>query len=213
MFYDISHVHGVRVAVLDYEDDQHATMRIKNAIQLINFADPQRMRRIALDLKGGIVVEPRFRHHAQLETSTLTCELTTSYVRSNAAIEELAMIIVHEATHARLWRAGISYDEPIRTRVEATCIRREMAFADKLVGGEHWCEIAQDDIDELPELDLSDEAFYNQQKFYKWRNLRELRRNGAPCWFIRLLGGIGKVIRVLRQAYQDVASRFTASTC
>ncbi len=176
LFYDISHTHGVRVAVLDYEDGQQATARIKNAIQLINYVDPQRMKRIAVDLRGGIVVEPLSRHYAQLQTSTLTCQLTTQYARSKESIEELAMTIVHEAT----------------------CIRREMAFAEKLVGGEYWREIGQKSLDALSREYLSDGQFNKRAKFYKWQNMRELRRSGVPRWFIQVLGGMRKVINIFR---------------
>jgi len=36
---------------------------------------------------------------------------------------------VHEATHARLRRYGIGYEEGLRQRVEEANFRRELAFA------------------------------------------------------------------------------------
>jgi hypothetical protein len=47
-------------------------------------------------------------------------------------LEEIASTIVHEATHARLERWGISYDEKQRSRVEAICLRRELNVAASL---------------------------------------------------------------------------------
>ena len=46
--------------------------------------------------------------------------------------EMIASVIVHEATHARLFRMGIGYEEGRRARVEQVCLRRELAFAAKL---------------------------------------------------------------------------------
>src|SRR5262245_53207892 len=63
----------------------------------------------------------------------------------------IASVIVHEATHARLRRCGIGYNEDERARVEAICARRKLVFAAKLPNGERvraaavqcleWCAI------------------------------------------------------------------------
>jgi hypothetical protein len=64
------------------------------------------------------------------------CELDERYVGAKETTAELvASVIVHEATHARLRRCGIGYDEPIQSRVEAVCSRRELAFANRLPNG------------------------------------------------------------------------------
>src|SRR3981081_2454053 len=47
-------------------------------------------------------------------------------------LEEIASTIVHEATHAKLGRWGISYEEKARSRIEAVCLRRELNFIAKL---------------------------------------------------------------------------------
>jgi hypothetical protein len=57
------------------------------------------------------------------------CILDERYILNEATtIERIAMSIVHEATHARLDAKGILYDEMLRARVEAACMRRERAF-------------------------------------------------------------------------------------
>ena len=56
----------------------------------------------------------------------------------------IAAVIVHEATHARLWRCGFGYDEDERHRIEAICVRRELAFARRLPDGRRLREFAQE---------------------------------------------------------------------
>ena len=64
--------------------------------------------------------------------------LDVPFVVADATEPELiASVIVHEATHARLRRHGIGYEEPIRARVEAACIRRQIAFTRRLPHGDH----------------------------------------------------------------------------
>ena len=58
--------------------------------------------------------------------------------------ELIAAVIVHEATHARLERYGIGYEEKLRARIEAVCFRRELAFAAKLPNGEAVRQPAED---------------------------------------------------------------------
>ncbi|MDH2357807.1 hypothetical protein QCM77_45455 [Bradyrhizobium sp. SSUT18] len=62
-------------------------------------------------------------------------------------LERIASTIVHEATHARLDRWGINYDdERARSRIEAICLRRELNFVGKFAHSEplqeeihaHW---------------------------------------------------------------------------
>jgi hypothetical protein len=49
----------------------------------------------------------------------------------------VAMTLVHEATHARLHRAGIRYRPALRARIEAICVRAEVDFGQRLPNAEH----------------------------------------------------------------------------
>ena len=74
---------------------------------------------------------------ANFEYGIYTCQIDTRYcLAETTTLELLAAVIVHEATHARLWRRGIRYEEAQRPRIEEICIRREIAFAVKLPNGE-----------------------------------------------------------------------------
>jgi hypothetical protein len=96
----------------------------------------------------------------------------------------IASTIVHEATHARLDGWGIDYDETIRYRIEAICLRRELNFLTKLPASKHFQE----------EIVHTLEWYATKQDYFSDRNHRELddqgapealRYLGAPDWFIR----------------------------
>src|ERR1044071_5568271 len=105
--------------------------KVAAALSLVAIFDPRRFDRIRRDLRGVLVMgaSGRGEYH---QTSRL-CILDSAYVESERADPPLlASTIVHEATHARLGRAGIGYDPSIRARVEHACIRAELAFASRL---------------------------------------------------------------------------------
>jgi hypothetical protein len=125
------------------------------------------------------------------------CMLDGRYV-ANATLEQIASTIVHEATHARLARCGIRYEENLRSRIEAVCIRRELAFVAKLPDG---AELHGKTMRKLEWCSANTEWFSNEQ-------LRERRRQGyidalryieAPEWFIRIASRIGAVTARLRR--------------
>jgi hypothetical protein len=44
--------------------------------------------------------------------------------------------LVHEATHARLWRIGFRYQEEIRYRIERICVRAELELLANIPGSD-----------------------------------------------------------------------------
>jgi hypothetical protein len=56
------------------------------------------------------------------------------------------MAIVHEATHARLRHCGIQTTEANEGRVEALCVRQEIAFAHRLPGSAAFIQHARDKL-------------------------------------------------------------------
>ena len=117
--------------------DQNAQLvgKVEEALTLIRTLDPRRYQRIRQDLAVVIVldrdlpgVNAKYWHEAR------ACVLTRETVRDHSdAI--VASCIVHEATHARLERAGVHYFKDLRPRIEARCVREELSFAERL-GGE-----------------------------------------------------------------------------
>lgn len=160
--------------------------RVETALHVIRDYDPVRYRRLVGDLKR-IWVRTVPGTVARFLPSSRTCELEEQFVDDEATTPGLvASCIVHEATHARLFRIGIGYDEGVRERVERICLRRELAFARKVPGGiaGQWAEAS---LAALP--DLSDAAFSARRH----ENYREmLLRLGVPRWLVGFLIAIGR---------------------
>jgi hypothetical protein len=112
---------------------------------------------------------------------------------------------VHEATHARLMRCGIGYDEALRARVEAVCMRREIAFAAKLPDGKEITDRAKDNLERCADGSYLTNVAFRQR--YDDANISELRRLGCPAWLIQallalrvLIWSVWRFCRFLRRA-------------
>jgi hypothetical protein len=142
------------------------TDKIVEALQLIRDFDPVRYRRLLGDVRQ-VFVTTLPASVAQWANSSKACELDERHIISEETTPELvASIIVHEATHARLMRCGIGYEEALRDRVEQVCLRREIAFAARLPTGKGRGQQAEATLEAMP--DFSDKAMSE-------RNLSGLR--------------------------------------
>src|ERR1044072_1683748 len=119
-----------------YSDDAEPGLRrVEQALDLIKSYDPVRYRRLLQDVKR-VWVGMTFSGYAEYEHSLLACKLDERVVLDDTiSNEQIAAAIVHEGTHGRLAHCGIGYEEPIRHRVEAVCLRQEIAFAKRLPEG------------------------------------------------------------------------------
>lgn len=160
--------------------------RIENALRLIKDRDPLnyfRVRRYLDRIWVRLISSARAEYQRQLNA----CVLDQRYVLSETmTLEKIASTIVHETTHARLERWGITYDEKVRPRIEAMCIRREMNFAAKLPGSEalreelvatlNWC--------------VSNHDYFADARFRE-RHLQGfvemMRHFGVPRWLVRVV--------------------------
>ena len=108
--------------------------QIEDALLLIKQHSRVHYSRVLRDLERvWVFVLPSRR--AEFNEYLRACILDERYV-AGSTLELIASTIVHEATHARLSRCGIKYKESLRSRIEAICLRRELAFAAKLPNGE-----------------------------------------------------------------------------
>jgi hypothetical protein len=92
----------------------------------------------------------------------------------------LACTLVHETTHAFLWRLGFGYPEGRREQIERICMRSERVFLQRVPGEASLLEWKRS----LPEpvaTDYSEEAFRERAR-------RQLRELDAPAWAKSLLG-------------------------
>jgi len=169
------------------ENEREITLRrVEDALHLIKLYDPLSYSRVTRDLKR-IWVNLVPHADACYERSLQACLFDERYVLSETATpERLAQIIVHEATHARLERCGIDYDEKLRQRIEAVCHRRELAFVSKLPNGAD----SRHELARALEWSTENPDYYSNYRFEeRWVEGRvgELRYFGVPEWIIRVI--------------------------
>jgi hypothetical protein len=161
-----------------------ALCRVKEALLLIKCNDRLRYDRLIRDLER-VWVRVLPGNLGSFIESLNVCVLDSRFVLAEtSSLEAIASTIVHEATHARLSRCGISYEQRLRARVEAVCFRRELAFAAKLPNGEQVRERAQRTL----ELCTSDD-FWTDAEFHERHvegSINALRHLGTPDWLVRL---------------------------
>ena len=125
-------IHGLHTRVHSHDGDPTAAFQaVKAACGLIGEVDPRRLRRMKQDL-GRVVVCSLRPGLAMYVPATRTCYLRVTAVVGRPTVA-VAILLVHEATHARLHHAGVRQWGSRRVRrVEQRCMREELAFADRL---------------------------------------------------------------------------------
>src|SRR5262249_16778165 len=142
---------------------------------------------------------------AQYNRSLKACVFDVRFLADpKTSTKWIASAMVHEATHARLERCGITYDEDRRLRIEAICLRRELALAARLPDS---AELQQLISEHLHWFQANPDFFSDAQLRESHRNgaIEALRHVGAPDWFIRAIttteSMIGRVRRLFRIAW------------
>jgi hypothetical protein len=151
------HVDGLWIGCYD-DKPQASLQRVEEALNLIKAYDRLRYDRLVRDLERiWVVLIPS--GLASFDSSIWACKLDPRQVLDDTKpLSWIAASIVHEATHARLWRCGIGYREELRSRVEAVCFRRERAFAARLPNGAEFVEQAEKLASWATEGDWSNES-------------------------------------------------------
>jgi hypothetical protein len=170
---------------------------IDQALDLIKRHDPIRYARLTRDLRRVVVcVLPN--GTASFGRRLKVCNIDERFVTAHASQPEIvAAAIVHEATHARLMSCGIGYEEVLRSRVEAVCVRRERAFAARLPNGQLASEQAERSLTLAPEA-FTDEA---QVKLVYNNAAAAFNYLGTP-WLIRAIA-----LRAARPRLRQLARR------
>lgn len=128
-FFPQADVHGVRLVHLLRTDDHTNTFftKVAEALAFICVHDEKQYRKVVRLLKR-IVLVPAGGEYVDTPLSAYVMDVPTLLQR---AAPGLALKIIHEATHLRLIRAGIPYSDALQDRIEAICIRQEIAFAER----------------------------------------------------------------------------------
>jgi hypothetical protein len=176
-------VDGLWVGTYFQTNAKQVMRRVEEALRLIKTYDQRRYDRVIRDLER-VWVRLVPGALGQYKHSLRACELDERFALAETSPPDvIAATIAHEATHARLWRCGIGYDENVRARIEAVCFRRELAFARMLPNGEHAREKALDSL-AMPPATWTDTADRGRDLEGSVQALRYL---GAPNWVVRAL--------------------------
>jgi len=180
-------VEGLWVGTTD--ERQPTTMRrVEDALSLIKQHSPLHFSRVVRNLKRVWVrLVPYSGANGCYYRSLDACVLDPRFLAlETTTLEEIASAIVHETTHARLERWGISYEETKRSRIEAICRRRELNFLRGLPNGETYRE----QLHQALASPVDDHGYFSdagfQQRTFEG-NIESLRYLGTPAWLIRLL--------------------------
>jgi hypothetical protein len=192
------HVDGIRIG--SFLGSQDYVARVEDALRLIKQHSPLHYSRIMRELERiWIWLVPHGLAH--YDRSLKACVLDERFVADSATgLEQIASAIVHEATHARLERCGIAYNENRRARIEAICFRRELALAARLPDG---AELQGDIAQYLDRYQNNPEYFRDVH----WREriskgqIETLRYLKAPEWLIRALLTLKSMIDRTRRMF------------
>ena len=100
------------------------------ALQLMADIDIRRLARLRRDI-DQILVSPLRTVSGAYIPGSRSIYLSARFVATHSSAN-VAIIITHEGTHARLDRAGMPLAGRVRRRIEQSCVRQEIAFADRL---------------------------------------------------------------------------------
>jgi hypothetical protein len=161
--------------------------RVQRALELIGRYEPRRFDRIRRDVRTicGVSGGPNY-----YERAGRAIMLTLPSILSTPAAN-LAMTIVHEATHGRIDDRGIAYFAENRARIETACVRQEVVFARSLPGGEALADA---------ELAKLEKPWWNDDDIAAGQ-IQLLRAEEPPAWLGRLVER-----RLRRQASRARAS-------
>jgi hypothetical protein len=165
-----------------FSDDREAALkRVEAALHLVGVYDRPRYNRLRRDL-DRIWVRLLTDGCAQFSPTWRACLIDERFVLADTTkTDMIAAAIVHEATHARLWHRGIGYEEDQRQRVEAICLRRELAFSRRLPDGSRVREWAEAGLAISP-VHWTDTAFRDRGLDGRIRVLQHLER----YWLVRV---------------------------
>ena len=177
--------------------DETVLRRVEGALQLMKQQSTLHYARLVRSLdRVWVNLVPGTRGHYSRQLNA--CVLDERFVLDEQTTpDQIASVIVHEATHAILDRRGIAYDEPQRYRIEAICIRRQLHFVSGLAGCEAEKEIVRASLDyysNSPEF-FSDA---NMQQRFQDGSVETLRWLGVPSWLVAVISNAAKLRLRLR---------------
>ena len=131
---DVRIAHGVRIVALsgDVRQCNILTARIDDALTLLRRTHPAVYARATryVAVLAAISLHGRVGEYVhELKTCLIDSEYASS---SNVGPVQIAIIIAHEASHARVRAAGIPFCEATSTRIERGAVRSEISILKRL---------------------------------------------------------------------------------
>jgi hypothetical protein len=157
---------------------------IEDALEVIALHDPRRFRRLRSDLTRICIVAQGGEYYE----TVLQCYFAEGPLLTARTIEESALVLVHEATHARLARMGVVLTSRNRERMERFCVSQEMEFAASLTDAHGLLQLASSKL-ESPWWSESELAA---------RLRAQLMGLGTPQWMIRIREAASRLLRKSR---------------
>ncbi len=159
---------GVWLFNWDRDSDHNVLFRkVAETLELIRERDPRRYARLVRDV-------PRITLTKSPTPGVFVPKFGGVFLDVlhviNASLHQLSLTVVHEATHARLHRAGIRVDSANRGRIERLCLEQEIRFAVSLGYN-------------ADTLGRTDEPYWDEEVRFA-RRLNELRAV-FPEWYVR----------------------------
>jgi hypothetical protein len=105
--------------------------RLGEALEAIRRTDSRRAARIRQDVRRFALMQPPTGGVGEY-SPTLEAIIIRPAFLLERPIMSVALLIVHEATHARLRRKGLRYLPGVKNRHERRCVREEISFAGRL---------------------------------------------------------------------------------
>lgn len=164
-------VDGFEIVDASDERSPDAHEQIRRALRLIAEALPTAHARLRRDVRRVILLQsggPEYWPFAN------------AIALAHGAVKDgdtslVAMALLHEGTHARLWRAGIGYPQAERGRIERLCISAELRLARRLSN--------RLELEKFAQAKLSTEWWTDEAQAR--RTQRVLRELGWPSWLLR----------------------------
>jgi hypothetical protein len=130
----LSEVAGVQVLDLGREPRQEALEALDGAIKLLEHYSPRFLARLSRECPRYVLFDDSFPEYWSLVGAIVLGK--EQLAASNNG--QIALALVHEGTHARLERLGVSAKRHGLDRIEEICLNRERALAATFPNSEQW---------------------------------------------------------------------------
>lgn len=166
--------YGIRVVDVTAGDEANGSVtHLEEALELLKSTDELRFGWVSKYLANIMIVRLKT---AEYDYNTGLC-LIDANIAKNREPEFIAMVLVHEATHARIHSFGIAATKDTIRNIERICVNQEMRFAAKLPDSARWLQSARTRLQRSQQWTSRDAHA---------RRLEELRAVDMPRWYVWL---------------------------